>query len=165
MGYSTVNSVTMTQAPTLLTGISQSHISSSLLPSSTAQHRPKPAMTDKKKHVIAAQFLINKDWHFSSTASKWLVAEDLWLHLTLYQQFMKYSGRYTRVSTSCEMAGKKGERVNDDPIRKHGYWEGRIIAVLFIFKRWYLMLADFICIMKKITPNVFCVFPNTNQIM
>lgn len=65
MGYSTVNTVTMTQAPTLLTGISQIRISSPCLPSSAAQHRPKPAMTDQKKrkekkiHVIAAQFLIN----------------------------------------------------------------------------------------------------------
>lgn len=49
MGYSTVNTVTMTQAPTLLTGISQIRISSPCLPSSAAQHRPKPAMTDQKK--------------------------------------------------------------------------------------------------------------------
>lgn len=55
MGYSTVNSVTMTQAPTLLTGISQIHISSPLLPSSTARHRPKPAMTDQKKKSMLLQ--------------------------------------------------------------------------------------------------------------
>lgn len=76
MGYSTVNSVTMTQALTLLTGISQIHISSPLLPSSTAQHRPKPAMSDKKKPLtlaIEAQFLINEEWHFSSMRHNWLV--------------------------------------------------------------------------------------------
>lgn len=49
MGYSTVTGVTMTQAPTLLTGISQIHISSPLSPSSAARHWPKPAMTDEKK--------------------------------------------------------------------------------------------------------------------
>lgn len=48
MGYSTVNSVTMTQAPTLLTGISQSYISSPLLPSSTALQHQEPAMTDNE---------------------------------------------------------------------------------------------------------------------
>lgn len=55
MGYSTVNTVTMTQAPTLLTGISQIRISSPCLPSSAAQHRPKPAMTDQLIKNILVQ--------------------------------------------------------------------------------------------------------------
>lgn len=97
MGYSTVNSVTMTQAPTLLTGISQSHISSPLLPSSTAQHRPKPAMTDEKKKKSMLLQLSS-----SLTKTDILVQRqviDLWswtvLHLTLSQPFVKYSRCYT----------------------------------------------------------------------
>lgn len=43
--------------------------------------------------------------------------------------------------------------------------QGGIITVLFIFKCLYLLLADFKCIMRKMTPNVFCVFLNTNPIM
>ncbi len=47
------------------------------------------------------------------------------------------------------------EEVNIDPIRKWGYLEGGIIAVLFIFNCLYFLLADFKCIMKKMTWNVF----------
>lgn len=115
MGYSTVNSVTMTEAPTLLTGISQSHISSPLSPSSTAQHRPKPAMTDLKQKSMLLQL------SSSLTKNDILVQGqviDLWLwtvlHLTLSQPFVKYPGCYTRVPVKWLV---KKERVNYDPIR------------------------------------------------